>query len=125
MPNLPRARGQASAWLLAGLSTEARGLPEAPVPVVADPLADDDLQLALYLCYELHYRGLTGVDERWEWERSLLAARRSWEELFEAALLEAIGPPGAAGASAREMDVALRGVVDDDDAPSLSRHLER
>ena len=26
-------------------------------------------------CYELHYRGLPGVDERWEWAPSLLALR--------------------------------------------------
>jgi hypothetical protein len=60
-----------------------------------DALADDDLHLALYLCYELHYRGLAGVDERWEWEPSLLALRRDWETEFELALTEAIGPPRA------------------------------
>ena len=26
-----------------------------------------DLQLALYMCYELHYRGFSGVDPTWEW----------------------------------------------------------
>ncbi|HEX8689586.1 MAG TPA: hypothetical protein VF729_05020, partial [Solirubrobacterales bacterium] len=42
---------------------------------VAEPLGDDDLQLALYLCYELHYRSFPGVDPDWEWSPTLLAAR--------------------------------------------------
>lgn len=36
-------------------------------PGRGDALTDDDLQLALYLCYELHYRGFAGVDPAWEW----------------------------------------------------------
>jgi len=89
-----------------------------------DPLADEDLQLALYLCYELHYRGLPGVSELWEWEPSLLAARRELEQPFEMALLEVLGAPGD-GPSAEGMDLALRAVADADGSPSLSRHLER
>ena len=46
-------------------------------------LRDEDLQLALYCSYELHYRGLPDVDDAWEWEPSLLALRRSLEERFE------------------------------------------
>ena len=57
----------------------------------ADPLADEDLQLALYLCYELHYRGLDGVAEEWEWEPSLLALRARLEARFEAGLLRGAG----------------------------------
>jgi hypothetical protein len=34
--------------------------------IPGDPIADLDLQLALYVCYELHYAGFDGVDERWE-----------------------------------------------------------
>src|SRR3954453_1579971 len=90
----------------------------------ADPLADEDLQLALYLCYELHYRGLDGVAAEWEWEPSLLALRRDLERAFEAALRAAIGDPRDRVAP-EEMDVALRAIDDADDAPSLSRHLER
>jgi hypothetical protein len=65
----------------------------APLPVEApiDPLADDDLQLALYLAYELHYRGLPGVDERREWDPAVLAFRRELEEMFEGALRGAVG----------------------------------
>jgi Iron-containing redox enzyme len=121
MPPLPEARGDASALLIEHLVDPVHELPFVEVDV-ADPLADDDLQLALYLCYELHYRGLAGVDERWEWEPSLLALRREWEGLFETALLAAVGAPREPD---DDMDLALRAIVEADDGPSLSRHLER
>src|SRR3954452_11736698 len=128
MPALPSARGPLTDGLLDLLRGTPSGAPAdlpGPEPVPDDPLADDDLHLALYLCYELHYRGLDGVDERWEWEPSLLAARRGWEYAFEAALVELLGPVPARGPGPAEMDVALRELVQDHDGPSLSRHLER
>jgi Iron-containing redox enzyme len=124
MQRMPEPRGELSTFLLERLARPPHGLPAAAPARVADPLADDDLHLALYLCYELHYRGLPGVDERWEWEPSLLALRREWETEFEDALTSAIGPPPA-DAAAAEMDLALRAILDADDGPSLSRHLER
>jgi hypothetical protein len=48
-----------------------------------DALFDEDFQLALYCCYELHYRGFTGVTDDWEWEPSLIAFRGELEEMFE------------------------------------------
>jgi hypothetical protein len=125
MPSLPEARGDASALLLEHLRDDVHRLPSTAPAGVADPLADDDLHLALYLCYELHYRGLAQVDERWEWEPSLLALRREWEGLFEDALLATIGEPRAPATTADDMDLALREIVDVDDGPSLSGHLER
>jgi hypothetical protein len=126
MSLLPDARGDASALLLEHLQGAVHELPSPRNAVdVDDPLADDDLQLALYLCYELHYRGLPGVDERWEWEPSLLRLRREWETMFEGALRAAIGAPEAAGPAAAEMDIALRAILDEDDGPSLSTYLER
>ena len=56
------------------------------VALVDDPLADDDLQLALYLCFELHYRSFPGVDPAWEWDPALLAARAVLESAFFDAL---------------------------------------
>jgi hypothetical protein len=85
----------------------------------------DDLNLALYLCYELHYRGFDGVDEAWEWEPSLLAFRRELEAVFEADLVAAIGEPSPEPVPPGEMDLALREIEDADDAPSLSRYIER
>lgn len=87
------------------------------------PLADEDLQLALYCCYELHYSGLPGVDERWEWDPSLLELRAEMEALFEGALLDELGAPSDS-AQPDEMDLALRAIAEADDAPSLSRWVE-
>ncbi len=55
------------------------------VPTTADPYGDD-LQLALYSCYELHYRSFAGVDPELEWAPELLALRRAMERPFLAAL---------------------------------------
>jgi hypothetical protein len=35
-------------------------------PATDDFLHDEDLQLCLYVCYELANRGWDGVDDRWE-----------------------------------------------------------
>jgi len=118
------ARGPHSQAVLSALSRPPGSGVLAPRAPVGDVLGDDDVQLALYLCYELHYRGLPGVDDGWEWDPDLLAYRATLERAFLTALGDAIGPP-ADRVSADRMDVALRGIADADLAPSLSRHLER
>jgi hypothetical protein len=126
VPALPSARGAISASVLDALRLAPHTLDPVDAPAAADPLTDDDLQLALYVCYELHYRGFDAVDERWEWEPSLLALRGGLEAEFERALEDAVPPlPPAALPAPEEMDVALRAIADADDGPSLSRHLER
>lgn len=125
MPLLPSARGPHSARMLAALGSGGPGALEgAEPPPPADPLGDDDLQLALYLAYELHYRGLPGVDEEWEWDPGLLAARRAMERRFESALLEAAGPPPASPGDPGAVSAALRDLAGADAGPSLSAHLE-
>src|SRR6478672_10403302 len=124
MRTLPSPRGPISELLLDGLRDEPGTLGSVALSGFDDALCDEDLHLALYLCYELHYRGLPGVDDRWEWDPALLAFRAALEAAFEAALVAAIGP-ATGGVDAREMDVALRTIMEADDSPSLSRHLER
>src|SRR5438309_3327106 len=124
MRSLPSPRGPLSELLVSRLTDEPGPVHEVAASPIEDPLSDEDLQLALYLCYELHYRGLPGVDDRWEWDPGLLTFRCRLESSFEAALLDAIGP-ARDGADAGEMDLALRAIADADDGPSLSRHLER
>jgi pyrroloquinoline quinone (PQQ) biosynthesis protein C len=121
---LPTPRGETTEALLNALRNPPHQLPPIPLPQHEDPLADEDLQLALYLCYELHYRGLPGVDERWEWSPSLLALRQALETPFEHALRAAVGPVGQPPPPER-FDVALRAVEQGDDGPSLSRYIER
>ena len=82
MPELPLPRGPVSSYLFASLR-QAPHLLSVPSVRSEDALVDEDLQLALYCCYELHYQGFTGVTEDWEWEPSLIAFRSELEELFE------------------------------------------
>jgi hypothetical protein len=70
------------------------------VPPHTDPWGED-LQLALYLLYELHYRGLPGVSDSLEWNPDLLRARSGIERVFLAAL-EAEVPRGRSVADAFE-----------------------
>jgi Iron-containing redox enzyme len=114
---LPEPRGAVTELLLHALTRPIAPLDSAPV----DTAGEEDLQLALYLCYELHYRGLPGVDDRWEWAPSLLALRAELERRFEHALRSEVPVPE----SGVPVDLALRAIEDADDAPSLSRHLER
>ncbi len=83
-PPLPEPRGPLSDAVLSVL-TGARAARDIPVPSSAETYADD-LQLALHLCYELHYQGFSGVDAELEWDPDLLRLRRHLERQFLAAL---------------------------------------
>ena len=125
-PLLPCSRGPISAHVLAALAARpGASLEPAPPQDAGDALADDDLNLALYTLYELHYRGFEGVDERWEWDPALLALRAELEQRFEAALFAAVGEPRPEPVRAEDIDVELRAIRDADDGPSLSVHIER
>jgi hypothetical protein len=115
--------------LLAGPAAEPSLSPEASAAIaadlsrdVADPLADNDLQRALYIGYELHYRGFPGIDPSWEWSPSLLAARGVLERSFLDALAAAVAVDGEVdperiGERLFEIEAADEGV-------SLSRYVE-
>jgi hypothetical protein len=118
--SLPEPRGPVSEFLLESLALPPHRLPSAPEPD-DDPLGGEDSQLALYTCYELHYRSFAGVDDGWEWDPGLLALRARLERAFEQRVKDEVGPPG--GAAACDMDLQLRALVEADDAPSVSRHL--
>ncbi|TXL89999.1 iron-containing redox enzyme family protein [Streptomyces sp. IB2014 016-6] len=85
-PALPTGRGELSDGLLrALLGRPGARLPSGSVAGEALPYGED-LHLALYICYELHYRGFRGVDPDWEWNPELLRLRGELERLFLAAL---------------------------------------
>lgn len=64
-----------------------------------------DLQLALYVCYELHYRGFTDVDDVWEWNPDLLRFRAELEEIFMGALRDEIEPGDDASAEIEAISI--------------------
>lgn len=88
-PVLPPPRGPLSAWLFETLRGRAEpgAHPDLRSP---DPLGDDDLQLALYACYELHYRGFDEVDPELEWDPTILAFRAELEAVFLAGVEAAV-----------------------------------
>jgi len=88
---------------------------------VAEPLADDDLHLALYLLYELHYRSFPGVHPGWEWNPAQLHLRAALEGAFFGALDEELP---ALVVDPAEVGDALFRLEAADEGPSLSRHLE-
>ncbi|MEU8399282.1 iron-containing redox enzyme family protein [Nonomuraea sp. NPDC048892] len=100
----------------------AEGWP-SPLQVADGGLADDDFQLALFACYELHYQGFEDVDDRWEWHPWLLAARAVLEERLEEALARAVPrPPLDRPEGVRR---ALNELTAADEGPSLSTFLAR
>lgn len=117
-PALPEARGPLSGAVVSALRRPPGPVAQPPV-LSTDPVADDDLQLALYLCYELHYQGFEGVDNEWEWAPGLLALRAEIERAFvEAVRRDRPLAPAAGDAVGR-----LRALIDAADGPSLSRFM--
>lgn len=84
-PALPEARGDLSAHLLTALRTGREAPPWGPQAARVEALGED-LQLALYVLYELHHRGFEGLPDILEWDPALLALRRPLERRFLEAL---------------------------------------
>ncbi len=115
---LPRARGPLTDALFSHLREPVHGLPAAP-RVEDDPLDGEDAALALYCCYELHYRGFDEVDDRWEWEPTLLGWRRDLEARFLDRVADEAGPV----ASGDDIGERLREILASATGPSLSSYL--
>ncbi|MFF3948426.1 iron-containing redox enzyme family protein [Streptomyces sp. NPDC001902] len=112
-PTPPAPRGPLSRAVLGALT---QGPPGTALPVstgaveAADPYGED-VQLALHVCYELHYRGFAGVHPGWEWDPGLLALRGAMEGSFGAALRAEL-PATPGGAAARTaLDRELEGLL--------------
>lgn len=116
---LPDARGPLTDWALTTLK-RAPGRCSMPPSGDDDPVTGDDSALALYLLYELHYRGLDGVDDGWEWQPELLAARQRLEQEFLGRLRDAVPMPEAPA----NIAAALRDRTDIGDGPSLCTYCE-
>ncbi|MFD0358563.1 iron-containing redox enzyme family protein [Streptomyces sp. NPDC127110] len=84
-PRPPEGRGPLSAAVLDALHGGRAPDHYSAEAWRADPFGED-LQLALYVLYELHYRGFAGVDDALEWDPDLLRMRRALEERFLRAL---------------------------------------
>ncbi len=122
-PSLPRPRGPLSAAIIDYLAgrTDRIG-PAVGPPCDEGPLftvLSGDFQLALYCCYELHYRNFAGVDNDLEWDPAVLSFRRDLEIEYEAALRELVPEESCRTAPAAHVQAAIDGFK----GPSLSRYL--
>ncbi len=88
-PLLPWPRGPLSATVVSALQRQPGTLGATPPLSHLDALNDDDFHLALYLCYEMNYRGLANA--KWEWDPGLLNFRTKLERIFVDRLRDEIG----------------------------------
>ncbi len=120
-PPLPEPRGGLSASVIEAIA-EPDGELRAPPVLVGAPLDDDDLHLALYVSYELHYRSFAGVHDHWEWDPDLIGFRKELESAFTQGLAAAV--PARDDVHADEIADLLFERADDDSSPSLSTYLQ-
>jgi len=125
---LPRPRGPVSAALISALAVAPHELDPAIAGdfSAADALSDEDLQLTLFVAYELAYRGWDGVDDEWEWHPGLIGLRTAAEARFETALKALVAAHGdtvPAELSATSIARTLVAMTGPDGGPSLSKYL--
>jgi len=113
-PPLPTPRGPISAAVV-DFCTGRLGAP-FPTSGEVDPYGDD-LQLALHVCYELHYRGFAGVPDEMEWHHELLGVRLELESTFLDALRRDV--PGG-----DDLETEVRALLTERvGEPGISHHL--
>lgn len=128
---LPTPRGPLSDLLLRVLTSQADPglLPAAAADVLRAPAGSwcehDDVQLTLTCMYELHYRGLDGVVDDWEWHRDVLTARAALEAAVEGELRARVTVPPPVDTTAQAVASALFALTSADDGPSMSRWIAR
>jgi hypothetical protein len=125
---LPEPRGPLSEALFRDLATRTTlsattiGRADRVAAAGACALNDEDLQISLAVCYELHYRGFDEVTDDWEWDPALLRLRAALERRHLAALRELVGTVTPSGES---IDRQLAAVIAADDGPSLSSFMAK
>ncbi|MFG3343546.1 iron-containing redox enzyme family protein [Streptomyces sp. NPDC048018] len=118
-PRLAADRGPLSRAVCEALRSGEAPAYEAAAVSRADPWGED-LQLALYLLYELHYRGFDEVSDALEWDPELLRLRAALEARFLDALRTELSD------APRTVEDAFAPLLVEpvDLSGSLSRHLE-
>lgn len=133
---LPHSRGPVSTAIFDRLRNP---LPtetpvDAAITSATDALDNDDLHIALWVLYEMHYRSFDDVDDRCEWDPALLQVRAQLEAAFEDALRAAVddalrdqSPDVGAHATAGGGDFESRffALVRDFDGPQLAKYVQR
>lgn len=116
---VPKARGELSEALFGAL----RERPSAWTAVFdADRRDREDVQIALWALYELHYRGFEDVDEDLEWHPDASRLRHELEADFELLLRSR---QRRTPALEEPFDEALFALVADHDGPSVASFVQR
>lgn len=127
---LPPARGPVSAAVIAALigreSNDLAGQVKSlmiPPASAVDFFFDDDAQLTLTLLYELHLRGIDGVDDALQWNPGLMTVLADLERHLDRAIEAAIGPIEVSGEVASHTVRELGRLTTDDDSAGVSVHI--
>lgn len=129
----PDARGAVSAAVLAVITNPIDAPPivsalpaqaQRAVITSGDVLVDQDLQLALFLLYELHYGGIVGVDDRWEWDPTLLQCRAIIENALEEALRDRVTVPAHPKPEAEAVAQTLFALTAESGEPGLGHYVK-
>jgi hypothetical protein len=122
---LPQPRGPVSSTVVTALA-DGKPVADIDVPASDDVLADEDLQLALWISYQLHYAGFDDAPDAHEWEPGLLGLRVRIEEQLLAQLWETTTDRAVRAREAADaVPDQLLAMVEDDDGPSLAAYLHR
>lgn len=116
---LPTPRGPLSG----AVADTLRG--HRPVAAVVDVEAGGrgDEQLALWMLYELHYRGFAEVPDQLEWDPDVLRLRRRLEVVLEERLRARF--PGHRPGTGTDLGTALLDYVEQHEGPALSPFVQR
>lgn len=132
---LPQPRGPISQMLVDHLR-EPGHRSDQRLPAAFDPgidlsnpecvIGDDDIQVSLWMLYELHYRSFDDVADRYEWDPDVLRVRARLEEIFEEAL-DSFACAEVTAAIQDESPLAdqLFHLAESFDGPPLAEHVQR
>ncbi|MGB9035450.1 MAG: iron-containing redox enzyme family protein, partial [Paeniglutamicibacter sp.] len=133
MRELPTERGPLSSALLTTLMRTVlpqdlghlEEMLEEDFRADADVLFNEDLQLSLFVLYELHYSGFDSIRDDWEWHPPLLALRKRLEDCFEQRLNDTVGEVPQPAPNAQSVADALFEMARAATGPSVSSFVAR
>lgn len=116
----PTPRGDLGQWIELVLAGDAHDAVPPP------PLDHDDEQMALWVLYELHYRGFEDTDPDADWWPALVAARRDLEGRLEQRWRDRVrAVVGASPAPGGDLAEAFFDLCDLDAGESVARFVQR